>query len=80
MEEKPEKPKTNTISTFIYFLNKDNVPLIRKYIEEGNNPDAPGFLIQHLYRKIPIHALNIEGSWFDIGSPKNYQNALKESW
>ena len=76
-EEKPKKPRSTLIATAIYALPKDCVELIRRYLGEGNNPDAPGYFFQWLTKKIDVYAYKFEGFWFDIGAPKGYFDALK---
>jgi glucose-1-phosphate thymidylyltransferase len=74
-EEKPEKPKSTTVSTGIYLFPKSNVPLIRQYIEEGNSPDRMGDLLIWMMKSRPIHAFVFSEPWFDIGSPETYRKA-----
>ena len=74
-EEKPEHPKTNLISIALYYYPEAIVPLIHKYIAEGNNPDQPGRLIEWLYKKIPVHTWKTKDVWFDIGSKELLEEA-----
>ena len=76
-EEKPKQPKTRLIATAIYILPRDHVSLIRKYLEEGNNPDAPGYFFAWLTKKVDVYAYKFTGPWFDIGTPKGYFDAVK---
>ena len=48
-QEKPENPKSTLISTGIYLFPKRTIPLIKKYVDEGNNPDKSGSFIEWLY-------------------------------
>jgi glucose-1-phosphate thymidylyltransferase len=76
-QEKPESPKSALISTGIYIFPKDVLKLMFEYLEERNNPDAPGFFIQWLHRKIPVYGFIMKGNWFDIGSLEDYKAANK---
>ena len=73
MEEKPQNPKTNLAAFASYIYKKDTVPMIKKYLDEGNNPDAPGFFPSWLYKQKTVHAYKFEGECYDIGTPKSYK-------
>jgi len=77
-EEKPEKPKSTTVSTGIYLFPKGSLPLISQYISEGNSPDRMGDLLIWLKQRQPIHTFTFSGRWFDIGSPETYRKADEE--
>ena len=38
------------------------LPLIDQYIEDGNNPDQPGRLIQWLYPRMPVYTWSVPGT------------------
>lgn len=73
MEEKPKEPKTNNAVFASYFYKKETLPLIQQYLDEGNNPDAPGFFPSWLYAKKPVHAFAFEGECYDIGTHESYK-------
>jgi len=56
---------------------KETLPLIRSYIEEGNNADAPGQFIGWLVRKKPVYAYRFTGKRHDIGSLESYREAQR---
>ncbi len=72
MVEKPENPKTNIAAFAMYIYKKDTVPMIKQYLDEGNNPDAPGFFPSWLYKKKDVYAYTFNGECYDIGTPKSY--------
>jgi len=76
-KEKPTHPESTLASTGIYFFPRSSLPLIKEYIEKGNNPDKPGYLIEWLlhYKKIPLHGFVFKGIWFDIGTPETLKSA-----
>ena len=43
------------------------VPLITRYFEEGNPPDAPGNFVAWLYTRGPVYGYRFSGEWHDIG-------------
>jgi len=77
-EEKPERPDTTLAGIALYFYPRPVLPLIRRYLEEGNNPDQPGRLVQWLYPQLPVYAWQVPGRWYDIGSPETLAQADRE--
>jgi len=73
--EKPSSPPSTLIGIALYYYPQHVVPLIRQYIADGNNPDQPGRFIQWLYPRAPVHAWNVPGTWFDVGSKENLEEA-----
>lgn len=77
MVEKPENPQSNIAAFASYIYMKETVPMIKKYLEEGNNPDAPGFFPSWLYKQKDVYAYKFEGECYDIGTPKSYDEVNK---
>ena len=75
-EEKPEKPKTDLGVSPFYLYKKDTVPLVGQYLQEGNNPDAPGHFIPWLIGQKPVYAYVFDDVRIDIGTPESYYDAL----
>lgn len=75
--EKPENPPSTLVSTGCYFFPKGITHKIHEYLNEGQNPDAPGFFISWLVDHVNIHGFVFgKGSrWFDIGSIESYEHA-----
>src|SRR5439155_23124003 len=48
--EKPEDPRSTLAATATYVYHREHVPLVRRYLEEGNPPDQPGRLVEWLCR------------------------------
>jgi len=76
-EEKPIKPKSTLVSTGIYIFPKKTLHLIKKYIDQGNNPDKTGSFIEWLYKRDTVYAYVTEKSWYDIGSIEQLKEADK---
>lgn len=74
-EEKPRNPTSTLTGIALYFYPKHTLPLIHRYIAEGNNPDQPGRLIQWLYPQLPVYTWRVPGLWFDIGSKESLEEA-----
>ncbi len=77
-EEKPEKPKSDLISTAIYIIPKKDLKLIGEYLKSSNSLDKLGDFIKWLYKKQEVYGFVFEGKWFDIGSPETYRKAEEE--
>lgn len=65
--EKPEDPPSTLAATATYIYHREHLPLVARYLEEGNEPDQPGRLVGWLHEREPVYAYRFEESWFDIG-------------
>jgi len=72
-EEKPENPISDIGASAIYIYRREALPLIGGYLAAGGNPDAPGYLIEWLYRHEDIYGYLYNGSCYDIGTPEAYK-------
>ncbi|GAB3411247.1 NDP-sugar synthase [Haloparvum alkalitolerans] len=75
--EKPEHPKSSLVSIACYGFPSDSIDLLETYLEEGNNPDEPGWFVQWLQDRTPTHAFTFDGAWFDIGTAESYLDAVE---
>ena len=76
LEEKPNKPKSNLGIWAIYMYKKDTIRMVQKYLDEGNNPDAPGNFLSYLYKKKSVKVYLFKGNCIDIGTIEDY-NSIK---
>jgi glucose-1-phosphate thymidylyltransferase len=67
--EKPAEPASTLAATAAYIYDRHHVPLIARYVAEGNVADQPGHLVAWLLRHEPVYGYRFVGEWFDIGSP-----------
>ena len=74
-EEKPENARSTLAGVALYFYPRHTLPLIRQYLEAGNNPDQPGRLIEWLYPRTSVYTWRLPGRWYDIGSAETLQEA-----
>lgn len=74
-EEKPAQPKSTLTGIALYYYPKTALPLIRQYVEEGNNPDQPGRLVQWMYQRTPFYTWRVPGLWYDVGSKETLEEA-----
>jgi glucose-1-phosphate thymidylyltransferase len=75
-QEKPEEPRSTLVSIACYAYTAETLPLVREYLSSGENPDEPGWFIQWLQERRPVHAYSFEEAWFDIGTPESYLDAV----
>ena len=77
-EEKPEHPETTLAGIALYFYPRSVLPLVGRYLAEGNNPDQPGRLVEWMYQRTPFYVWQVPGRWYDIGSPETLEQADRE--
>ena len=73
--EKPDDPPSTLASTAAYLYHREHVPLVGRYLEEGNPSDQPGRFVEWLCRREPVYGYVSAGEWLDIGDPAQLQEA-----
>jgi glucose-1-phosphate thymidylyltransferase len=68
-EEKPERPRSDLAATATYLYHRDHVPLLGRYLAEGNLPDPPGRFLVWLREREPLYGYRFDEAWIDIGDP-----------
>lgn len=76
-EEKPDEPKSTFAVPPFYIYSKETLPLFSQYLDEGNNPDAPGNFVAWLCRKKDVYAYPMKGHRYDIGDLASYEEAKR---
>jgi glucose-1-phosphate thymidylyltransferase len=74
-EEKPELPRSDLVATATYIYHREHLPLLGRYLADGNPPDPPGQFLTWLHRREPVYGFRFAGSWFDIGDPEQLLEA-----
>lgn len=77
-EEKPERPRSNLAGIALYVYPRSSLPLVGQYLDEGNNPDQPGRLVEWMYTRVPFYTWRVGGEWYDIGSNETLAAADRE--
>ena len=75
-QEKPEEPNSTLVSIACYAFPADSIRF-DEYLAGDNNPDEPGWFVEWLQRREPVHAFVFEEPWFDIGTPESYLEAIE---
>lgn len=65
--EKPEQPPSTLAATATYIYHREHVPLVQRYLAEGNAPDQAGSFVAWLLEREPVYAYWFTGVWLDIG-------------
>ena len=65
--EKPAEPPSTLAATATYIYHREHVPLIGRYLAEGNAPDQAGSFVAWLQAREPVYAYWFSGVWLDIG-------------
>jgi glucose-1-phosphate thymidylyltransferase len=68
-EEKPEHPRSDLAATATYIFHRDHVPLLGRYLADGNLPDPPGRFLVWLRERESLYGYRFDESWIDIGDP-----------
>ncbi len=79
MKEKPDKPESTWCCPPFYLIAKKDVPLVATGITAGCGTDAPGSFIAWLYKQVAVHAMEMPGKRYDIGTLENYEQ-IKQSY
>lgn len=72
MIEKPFEPTSNWCCPPFYIYCKNDIDMVKKALENGCNPDAPGSFINWLYDKSDVHVMEMPGKRYDIGNLESY--------
>jgi len=75
-QEKPDDPRSTLVSIACYAFTAEAIGLLSTYLEDGNNPDEPGWFIQWLQSRLPVYAYSFDDAWFDIGTAESYLDAV----
>ena len=65
--EKPAEPASTLAATATYIYHRAHLPLVGRYLAEGNAPDQSGSFFAWLQEREPVYAYWFTGVWLDIG-------------
>ena len=65
--EKPEQPTSTLSCIALYHYPRHLLGEVRRYLDEGNNPDQPGRFVAWLFPRTPVPTWRLHGVWYDIG-------------
>ena len=73
MEEKPANPRSHWCCPPFYYYTRDDSRRVREGIAAGCGTDAPGSFVAWLSGQVPVHAMEMPGSRYDIGNLESYK-------
>jgi len=76
--EKPASPISPWSVPPLYLYPRETLRWVRRYLESGGNPDAPGHLIEWLYTRHPVYVWKTKGSVLDVGDLQSLERARQE--
>lgn len=77
MHEKPKVPPSNFAVPPFYIYRREDLPLLKKALDEGCGYDAPGNLASWLCKKVDMYAFELKGKRYDIGDLASYEAVNK---
>lgn len=77
MTEKSPDPETHWCCPPFYYYTREDARLVPKGIEAGCGTDAPGSYIAWLCSQVPIYAMEMPGSRYDIGNLESYETVQR---
>lgn len=78
MTEKSPNPATHWCCPPFYYYSKADAKLVQKGIDSGCGTDAPGSYIAWLCKQTIVHAMEMPGKRYDIGSLESYEKVKTE--
>ena len=76
--EKPAEPQTTMVGILCYLLRRQDIDLLRRFLDEGNDPDKAGSFIEWLLGRTELAGYGFTGSWIDIGTKDELDRANAE--
>ena len=73
--EKPENPSSTLCATATYLYHREHLPLVGRYLGEGNPPDQSGSFFEWLRAREPVYGYWFTGIWLDIGDKEQLLTA-----
>lgn len=78
MEEKPSNPKSHWCCPPFYYYTRRDASRVKDGMALGCGTDAPGSYIAWLSSIVPVHAMEMPGHRFDVGSLEGYRRICEE--
>lgn len=71
-QEKPQNPQSSRVATGCYIYPRDIQKYLTAYLADKNNPDAPGYFVEWLHKRVDVYGFVPAKTWYDIGSMESY--------
>jgi glucose-1-phosphate thymidylyltransferase len=76
-EEKPATPRSQYACPPLYLFRRNTLKLVSQYLKSDANPDAPGYFVQWLASRRPLHAFLFSEPRYSIGDEESYRRACE---
>lgn len=73
--EKPDDPPSNLVAMGMYLFPEEKLRMVQDYLDDGGNPDEPGWYVTWLVENDTVYAHSFDGNWFDIGDKDSLEKA-----
>ena len=77
MEEKPSEPRSHWCCPPFYYYRVEDIARIGEGIASGCGTDAPGSFVAWLSGIVPVHAMEMPGRRYDIGTLESYHEVCR---
>jgi len=67
MEEKPEHPRSDLVSTATYLFSREHLNVLEGYLDDGLPSDPPGRFLAWLSEHERVYGFRFAETWLDIG-------------
>ncbi len=67
MEEKPEHPRSDLVSTATYLFSSAHLAVLEQYLADGLPADPPGSFLVWLAENHRVYGFRFSEAWLDIG-------------
>lgn len=78
MTEKSPSPATHWGCPPFYYYTREDARVVQKGIDSGCGTDAPGSYIAWLCKQTTVHAMEMPGKRYDVGSLESYEKVKAE--
>jgi glucose-1-phosphate thymidylyltransferase len=76
-QEKPPVPQSTYQSVSLYVYTAETIGLLKGYLAEGNDRDAPGHFLEWLCGRKTVYAYMLTSGCLDIGTPEALAHAAR---
>lgn len=71
--EKPQEPESDIAAYAVYLYPKEIIKDIKTYLANGFKPDAPGYLVEYLYKEKDVYSFVFKEKFYDVGNHESLE-------
>ena len=76
--EKSPTPPSMEVALCVYYFPAAMCGQVQTFLDDGGNPDAPGYFIEWLVHRNAVYGVMMPGAWYDIGTLDAYRTVVAE--